>query len=447
MSNLSDSIKLLGALLRLLIIRLNLINKMNTAEKSRILLLNLGLDTDKTAIKKVTVKELKEIFGKYGHLKKIVVFTRKTLLKAFLEYRNFEEAEAAINAVHETFVSSYGKARLYFSPMQVLKFSNKYLEFWEDDEDKQVKSDDELSTKLSLQYSVFKSPTKLLFQKENNQNLMQNVNSNFKTYPLFSDNPHTYDLISNKESLYHIKNSIYNSKYSISNTFSDTGIQAKANQQEHIANETKPVKLYNNGSVLSKVVLVSNLGYIFKNAEELFNIFSAFGNITKILFMSNLQKALVEYTEIKYASECITNLNNLTLGDTKLRISFSKYKTIDLLKNNKTENSLQHNQVLIIPPTRNRYNPTFNSIIPPLSTTLLISYPRIGRVQSIDVYLAIEKFCKPVKTKLVNSKAFIGASDIVSMLFSFEDIQSAVYVMYKCHNNVIKGAILDVFFF
>lgn len=47
----------------------------------------------------------------------------------------------------------------------------------------------------------------------------------------------------------------------------------------------------------SKVVLVSNMDNIFQSAREVFNLFSCFGNIKKVLLMKNLNKALVEYEE------------------------------------------------------------------------------------------------------------------------------------------------------
>ena len=163
--------------------------------------------------------------------------------------------------------------------------------------------------------------------------------------------------------------------------------------------------------------------------------------------MVNLQKALIEYTDLSHASNTITNLNNLLLGETKLRVNYSKYRKIDLQKNNKNENSMQFNQVLIVPPMRNRYRSSAQPSLSHLSSTLLISFPKIGNVNPIDIYLAIEKICKPIKTKQVNNKTLLGKNEVVNMLFSFQDIQSAVYVMYKCHNNIVKGSLLDIFFF
>lgn len=426
---------------------------MNSVEKSRILLLNLGLDSDKTAIRKVGVKELKEIFEKYGHLRKIIVFTRKILLKAFLEYDNFEQAQNAKNTVHETIVKNFGKARLYFSAIQELEFSNKYLEFWEEKPvAKPSVIDENESTKQSFKNSLLINSNLLSFRKENCQKLIQELILPLKGQQPFYKSINVLDLYFNKGSI--SKNNSNRCSHQLSQAshqlsqashelYTDTCLLKNVTTFESIVQKKCTEAIF----LLSKVVLVSNLGHIFKITEEIFNIFSAFGNISEILFMTNLQKALVEYTETEYACESITSLNNLILGDTKLQVSYSKYRTIDFYKNNKTENSMQFNQVFIVPFKLNRFKSKSQLLIVPLSTTLLISFPKSCRIQPIDVYLEIEKVAKPIKTKLIRKNSLMNDTEITSMLFLFKDIQSAVYVLYKCHNSVVKGALLNIFFF
>lgn len=419
----------------------------NTTEKSTILLLCLGLDSDKTEIKKVGIAELKEIFGGYGHLKKVIIFTRKLLLKAFLEYECFETAEVAKNSVHEKFIKNYGKARLYYSPMQNLKFSNKYLEYWADNQhEKPLPNEDDVSTKQSMKFSFSEISTPMSFRKDSGQSCSQSSNMPHGRYTLFSSSNEFLDSNFNRDSFLSTKNLIFNSQQTLFNAPLDVSKPSIFNQLDNTA-ELSKVEENSFMTSVSKVVLVSNLGHVFRNTEELFNLFSSFGNIAKILFMKNLQKTLVEYTEITYASESITNLNNLVLGETKLRVNYSKYRSIDLNKNNKNENSMHYNEVLIVPPMRNRYKSSSRSSVIPISSKLLVSFPKISGIQTIDIYLAIERICKPVKTKMVNNKNIIGKNEVISMLFSFENIESAVYVMYKCHNSIVKGALLDIFFF
>lgn len=105
----------------------------------------------------------------------------------------------------------------------------------------------------------------------------------------------------------------------------------------------------------SKVVLISNLADIFKNAKEVFNFFSCFGNIKKILLMKNLNKTMVEYYDTESSLLCAVNVNNLKLEDTELRINYSKYPTIDLDKNNKNTNSVNFNEIFIPSKEDHRY--------------------------------------------------------------------------------------------
>lgn len=420
----------------------------NTAERSTILLVCLGLDTDKVEIKKVGIAELKGIFDGYGHLKKVIIFTRKVLLKAFLEYDSFESAEAAKNAIHETLVKNYGKARVYFSPMQDLKFSNKYLEFWEEPQnDKTQIFDDDSSTKQSLKLSVLENSHLGSIRKDSSQSFTQSIKPHHR-YTLFAPNKtEVSDIDLDRDSFLSTKNLIFNSQPYIFSTKIADSKQLLFTQLEL---PLEPVKSDSNNEIissLSKVVLVSNLDYIFRNTEELFNLFSAFGNISKILYMKNLQKALIEYTEVKYADKAINSFNNLVIGETRLRVNHSNYRTIDLNKNNKNENSMQFNDVLLVLPMRNRYRSNYQSFIRPLSSNLVVSFPKINGIQNIDIYLAIEKICKPLKTKLLYNKGLIGKSEVISIVFSFKNIESAVYVMSRCHNSIIKGALLDIFFF
>ena len=97
----------------------------------------------------------------------------------------------------------------------------------------------------------------------------------------------------------------------------------------------------------SNVILVSNINNIFKTAREIHNIFSCFGNIVKILFMKNLQKAMVEYYCATSSRSAADNINSFRMKGTVLKVNYSKYNQIDLRRNNKTENSIFYNDVFI----------------------------------------------------------------------------------------------------
>ncbi len=94
----------------------------------------------------------------------------------------------------------------------------------------------------------------------------------------------------------------------------------------------------------SRVILISNLGNVFRGAEELFNLLSCFGIVVGIIFMRNKQKAFLEYSTIESATECITNLNGLSFGPTCFSVIFSKYQNISFINKSNTFNI--HNEIL-----------------------------------------------------------------------------------------------------
>lgn len=147
----------------------------------------------------------------------------------------------------------------------------------------------------------------------------------------------------------------------------------------------------------SKVVLISNLDNIFKNAKELFNFFSCFGNIRKVLLMKNLNKAMVEYYETDSSLLCAVNVNNLKLFNTELRINYSKHPTIDLNKNNKNLNSVSYNEIFIPGKEDHRYQK--EDYVGNISKNLKV---RISIDESMIIEEKMKKLQDTLKGKEVN---------------------------------------------
>jgi len=51
----------------------------------------------------------------FGVVRKIIIFSKKKFLKAFLEFSTFMEAQQAVKLASDSFINNIGKARLYFS--------------------------------------------------------------------------------------------------------------------------------------------------------------------------------------------------------------------------------------------------------------------------------------------------------------------------------------------
>ena len=83
----------------------------------------------------------------------------------------------------------------------------------------------------------------------------------------------------------------------------------------------------------SKVVLISNLNPNFKiNVDNLHNLISCFGNITKILYMPNMKKCLVQFENEDYSKSCIMLLNNQFFLGNQLKVNYSNYAELDFKK-------------------------------------------------------------------------------------------------------------------
>lgn len=55
--------------------------------------------------------------------------------------------------------------------------------------------------------------------------------------------------------------------------------------------------------------------------KHIYNLFSCFGNISKIIYIKDKFSALVEYETEEYASKAKNNLNDVTLMNFKLKVS------------------------------------------------------------------------------------------------------------------------------
>lgn len=103
---------------------------------------------------------------------------------------------------------------------------------------------------------------------------------------------------------------------------------------------------------------------------------------------------MVEYYECDSSLMCAVNINNLKLKNTELRINYSKYKTIDLEKNNKNKNSINFNEVFVPAHEDHRFKP--NDQKRNLSKVLMV---QITYDQELDIEI-VKDFLK----ELMNAK-------------------------------------------
>ena len=403
-------------------------------DKSSILLICLGSEAEKASLKEVGAQTLYRVFRPFGALNKIILFSRNPCVKAFVEFVNPASSEIARRTVHESNINDLGRARIYFSPREELSFSNKYLDCLDCTREKEPNfgGDDH-----STHYSASKQQ-QILAPKIRLSECPPVSSSGEATPTHITRRRETFDFHTAQ------KNPVQHLEVRKLSTF-DFASERKINGSERELSIRTDRSHSRNPPEPSRVVLVSNLDEVFANSLEVFNLFSCFGNIAKVLFMKNLRKALLEFCTIESAQNCLIYMNNRPIGKSKVKVNFSKYQKIDLKKNNKSENSQQFNDVTIVAPSMDRYVRDGPQLVSPPSDTLLITCAKREDISAVDLYLQIQQFGVPLKTNMVTEGVENNETDCTVQV-QFGSIHEAILALSKAHNSSLKGERLCVSF-
>jgi hypothetical protein len=340
----------------------------------------------------------------------------------------------ALDTTHESFIDNFGRARLYYSTLSELKFSNRFLDYLDCSED----NPEEREVAWRQQNLQSYSPVMTTVKKPLDLEPLGTPNTKGKHQDI--ETQHSTPNVNNWYFGAPMTPIIFQNRF-----IADHGVGLKpidslsAHTERSIpsANEIEP----------SKVVLFSNIDDIFKTALEIFNLFSCFGNIRKVLFMKNIRKAMMEYENVEYAQNCLIYMNNRPFCSSKIKVNFSKYKKIDLKKNNKSENSQNFNEVLIVLPQMNRYEALNLSVVTPPSSSIVIGYPKMPGIELVDVNLLVQSFAKPLSSRMLDEAYNFESSHQTSkVLFQFSSIAEAMLVVTKAHNFSINGSVIKAHF-
>lgn len=370
----------------------------NSTERSTILLLCLGAENELILPKQPSVGDLHRIFRTFGPLRKVIIFSKKVVFKAFLEFDEMNSARKAREVLNDKCVENFGRAKLYFSALQELENSNKYLEYWDAaDNAIDITPNRKPFAPISDFNNVFSSDGKVTPETK--------VDSGEKVpYPRFG------------------------------NRLTDF-FEKLENSAEREKARVEP----------SSVILVSNLDPEFSSARELFNLFSCFGYVTKLLMMKNLRKALVEYRKIEHAVAAVNEINQANFASFKIKANFSKYPKIDLKKNNKSENSQQFNEVIVPSSAQNRYSENDLNSKQRIGRSILVNCDRaFSSIKHLDIYLAVQDIAAPLGIKLLPEEE--TGSSSMTLKFEFADLDRATHVLTKLHTTVVKDVALSVSF-
>lgn len=414
-------------------------------ERSPILLVCLGLDVDRSHLNQLSTRVLFSIFRPFGPLKKIVLFSRSPIVKAFVEFIDAESATLAVEFAHEAFVDNWGRARLYYSTLSELKFSNRFIDALDctqlnfHDFDNLLGSqnfDESDNLRLNPAHERLGDRGSLFCKSDSKQHILDSE---------------TQLATPNDQKLF-FTDQVYRSRQNLimGSPFNFTDSKNKHSPLSRFPSfgQLDSQRSFSELEVApSKVILFSNIDPIFTSASEIYNLFSCFGNIRKVLFMKNIRKAMVEFSTIEYAQSCLLYLNNRPFGNSKIKVNFSKYQKIDLKKNNKTENSQNFNEVVVVLPEMDRYTPSNLSVVTPPSANVVVSCPKDQATQVHDLRLLVQGVRHPQSWSLLEPElSFHEPQPKFRVTFKFASIAEAMLVIVKVHNAVLNGGLVDVSF-
>lgn len=369
----------------------------------------------------INIDIIHRLFSPLGEVNKIMVFMKeKRLVKFFVEFDSTENAKFAKDFFDNSSFNGLGKIKLFFSSKQrvdIFSKGNEGRDYQTEEKKAQVK----LINKIKKEISEINSNQKITvikrrFSKEKiSEKSSQSI---------------SIDLKSNRN--------IEKGK-----TIQRIGLKTEdtiTKINESINAETEKPMTEN-----PKVILISNLEEFFVNVNQIFNVFSCFGNITKVLLMKNLKKALIEFKKHESAKASVKYMNKKSFGETKIKVSFSNYKKLDLKRNNKNYISKNFNEVMVVFSHLDRFKNKSLKIIPP-SHTLIAVIEKNKNFQLVDVVLAIKAFAKPIRIKSLDESNENQSIAFHQVLLKFPTVLEATKVLAQAHNTQIEGCLLNLTF-
>lgn len=169
-----------------------------------------------------------------------------------------------------------------------------------------------------------------------------------------------------------------------------------------------------------------------------YNIFSNFGNITKIIFMRSKASCLIEFENSDYSAIAKDYLNNIVFMGKTLRINYSNYPSIQIRnKQNKVGE-----EIFIGNPRGFRFNKNKNISINPPSSVLHLSnlVKDVCKDQSV-----IKQYFSKI-TKVEGMKFLFGDNGKNMCLIKLPSIEDALRALAYLHDTDLGGRKIQISF-
>lgn len=141
----------------------------------------------------------------------------------------------------------------------------------------------------------------------------------------------------------------------------------------------------------SRVLYVKGLGSKLISVKHVYNLFSNFGDIKRIILLRAKEVALVEFETLEYAKLAKESLNNLCFFNEYLKISFSNYK--EIIPKNISKNTSKED-LMICEKGLSRFKNEKNLNINPPSQILHLSNLEKNSCKEEAIFLFFKDVCE-----------------------------------------------------
>jgi len=170
----------------------------------------------------------------------------------------------------------------------------------------------------------------------------------------------------------------------------------------------------------------------------LYNVFSNFGNISKIIFMRSKASALIEFESAEYAGVAKDYLNNIMFMGRPLRINYSNYPSIQI----RNKQNKGPEETYIGNPRNFRFSKNKNISINPPSQVLHIS--NLTKEVCKDSYTIKDYFGQCGKVE--NLKFLFGENGKNMCLLKMASNEDALRAMAYLHDTDVGGRRIQISF-
>ncbi|XP_064624864.1 polypyrimidine tract-binding protein 1-like isoform X22 [Lineus longissimus] len=375
----------------------------------------------------VTVNTLHTIFKKFGHVQKVITFTKNNTLQALIQMSNPISVVAAKRALHQQHIYPDScLLRIDYSKLTSLnvKYNND-------------KSRDFTNNSLPIGegitdrgYAPFASP----------QNVMTSpfAMPSYGTTPLTSYGATTAGGMPLYQSPTTNDTRLYHGRSWGAGLASLQAAQAAAAfPQMGMPTMGAPgLPHMQHPCPQSPVLLVTNLNEQRVTPDALFTLFGVYGDVQRVkIIYSKKDSALIQFADIAQAHMALSHLNNVQLYGKQVKVTPSKYSVVQMPKEGSQDAGAALTKEYINSPLHRFKKPNsknHQNIYPPSATLHLSNIPPLITEDQLK-----DAFTR-TGGEVVNFKFF--AKDRKMALIQMGDVEQAVHALIAMHNYKLSDS-------